>query len=222
MKTSNELDAVLPALAKVKAELEAVSKSSNNPFFKSKYADLNTHLDEVEPRLAKEGLLLLQPVNTDIVTGNSTVESRIYHTKTGQYVSSEMSLVLGKSTMQDAGSAVTYARRYTLGALLSMKAEDDDANKISGRDNSSRVQTTRPTPTPTTSTLAAKMVETTKTQADNAAFDAIPAPTKTEAAPTTTIAPLKTSRFSNKSKAASAPATVSTPAATAGDDSGWN
>jgi hypothetical protein len=54
MITSEKLDKILPALANVKAELGAVLKSANNPFFKSKYADLNTYLDEVEERLKKE------------------------------------------------------------------------------------------------------------------------------------------------------------------------
>lgn len=226
MKTSNELDKVLPAIAKVKAELEAVSKSASNPFFKSKYADLNTHLDEVEPRLAKEGLLLLQPVNTDIVTGNSTVESRIYHTESAQFISSEMSLVLGKSTMQDAGSAVTYARRYTLGALLSMKAEDDDANKISGRDVKAA---TKPVPswakeTPTVSTKVASpaMIDGTGSIKQgllsvpnskvvevnvNAEFDAIKKPEQTVQPLTnggqvaSTIEPLKKSSFRKKTVA---------------------
>jgi hypothetical protein len=47
-----------------------------------------------------------------------------------------MNLVLAKNSMQDAGSAVTYARRYTLGALLSLRAEDDDGNLASGHGKS--------------------------------------------------------------------------------------
>lgn len=123
MKTSQEVNEILPALAIVKAHLGKVVKGSSNPFFKSKYADLNTHLEAVEPVLAEYGLLLLQPVNNTQL-GN-TVESRIIHVKSGQFVSSEMNLV-GETDMQKAGSAVTYARRYTLGSLLSLQAIDDD------------------------------------------------------------------------------------------------
>lgn len=153
MKTSEKVDKILPALAKVKKTLEAVTKGTNNPFFKSKYADLNTYLDEVEPRLEEAGLLLTQAVNTDLVTGNSSVESRIWHVESGQWVGSEMGLVMAKGTMQDAGSAVTYARRYTLGALLSMQAEDDDGNKVSGKVNTTTTKAATPTP-------AAKVSET--------------------------------------------------------------
>jgi len=128
---SSETDKLFPALAKVKKELQAVSKSANNPFFKSKYADLNTYLDEVEPRLEKEGLMLLQPCSVDS-SGNNLVHSIIVHVESGQRVVSSMKLV-GDAKMQDAGGGVTYARRYTLGAVLSMKAEDDDGNKVSGK-----------------------------------------------------------------------------------------
>lgn len=128
MKTSEKIDKIYAAVFAVKKELVAVAKSADNPFFKSKYADLNTHLDEVEPRLEKVGCMLLQPINSD-----NTVESRIVHIESGQFISSEMPLIVAKNTMQDAGSAVTYARRYTLGALLSMKSEDDDGEKSMGR-----------------------------------------------------------------------------------------
>lgn len=115
---------LLKKLAKVKSELQAVTKGANNPFFKSKYADLNTHLDEVEPRLEKHGLMLLQPVALTS-NGENTVSSIIVDIESGEELVSVMKLV-GETDMQKAGSAITYARRYTLGALLSMKAIDDD------------------------------------------------------------------------------------------------
>ena len=130
MKTSTETNKLLPALFKAKQEFTAVSKSADNPFFKSKYASLNEHLEVVDPVLYKYGLMLLQPA-----TGSS-VESIIVHAESGQWVSSDMNLVLAKNSMQDAGSAVTYARRYTLGALLSLRAEDDDGETATGRGKS--------------------------------------------------------------------------------------
>jgi hypothetical protein len=134
MKTSTETNKLFPALFKAKQELGSVSKGADNPFFKSSYADLNTHIDVAEPVLAKFGLMLLQPSSSN--NGVSTVESVIVHAESGQWVSSEMALVLAKNSMQDAGSAVTYARRYTLGALLSMKAVDDDGETAVGRGKS--------------------------------------------------------------------------------------
>lgn len=131
MKTSNETKIIFVKLAKAIKELESVKKSSDNPFFKSKYADLNTHLAVAEAALDKQGLILLQPVSRD--ERGSYVESIIIDPESSQFVSSAMDLVLGKQSMQDMGSAVTYARRYTLGALLSMQALDDDGEASMGR-----------------------------------------------------------------------------------------
>lgn len=130
MRTSEKVDKVLPALLKVKANLQAVSKDTNNPFFKSKYADLNAYLDAVEALLNENGLILFQPVVE--TTGTNVVTSRIYEAASGQFVESSMKLI-GDNDMQKAGSGVTYARRYTLGSLLAMKAEDDDGNSSVGK-----------------------------------------------------------------------------------------
>ncbi len=126
MRTSEQVDVILPKIAVVKAKLQAVTKGAKNPYFKSTYADLNTHLDAVEPLLEENGLVLLQPCDTCFDGDKrNIVSSIILDPKSGQYISSCISLV-GESDMQKVGSAVTYARRYTLGSLLSMKAQDDD------------------------------------------------------------------------------------------------
>lgn len=131
MKTSEQVDKVLPKLAAALKDLGSVKKSAENPFFKSRYADLNTHLDVAEKALEAQGLILLQPVGRD--ERGSYVESVIVDPSSSQFVSSSMDLILSKQDMQNAGSAVTYARRYTLGALLSMQAVDDDAEASMGR-----------------------------------------------------------------------------------------
>jgi hypothetical protein len=131
MLRSENIDKILPAIALVKKELVGVTKGSNNPFYKSKYANLNEHLDVVEPLLEKNGLTLLQP---PVANGETnTVESIIFHIESGQYMGSSINLV-GESDMQKAGSAVTYGRRYTLGGLLAIKALDDDGNAASGKE----------------------------------------------------------------------------------------
>lgn len=139
MMTSEKVDKILPALFKVKQNLTTVKKSTKNPFFKSSYADLNTHLDAVEPLLEENGLLILQPTCHD-VSGN-TVVTRIYHVESGQFVEASMKLV-GDNDMQKSGSGVTYARRYTLGSLLSMQAVDDDGNDVTGRLSQSKAAST--------------------------------------------------------------------------------
>lgn len=134
------LDKILPAIANVKKELETVKKSANNPFYKSKYADLNTHLAEVEKLMDKNGLILLQPV--EAYPDANIVKTIIYHVGSGQSVSSSMKLV-GETDMQKAGSAITYARRYSLSALLAMQAEDDDGNVASSKQTTESKKTTK-------------------------------------------------------------------------------
>ena len=111
-------------LSEVKKEIGAISKDSTNPFFKSKYFDINSLLKHVEPLLQKNGLLLLQP----IIKGE--VFSEILDVESGESVTSSIPLPQ-MDDPQKLGSAITYYRRYTLQSLLGLQAEDDDANSAS-------------------------------------------------------------------------------------------
>jgi len=111
-------------LQEVKKEIGAISKDSTNPFFKSKYFDINSLLKHVEPLLQKNGLLLLQP----IVKGE--VFSEIVDIESGESVTSSIQLPQIDDP-QKLGSAITYYRRYTLQSLLGLQSEDDDANSAS-------------------------------------------------------------------------------------------
>jgi hypothetical protein len=111
-------------LSAVKKEIGAISKDSTNPFFKSKYFDVNSLLKHVEPLLSKNGLLLLQPISEGLVY------SKIIDVETGDKVESSIALPQ-MNDPQKLGSAITYYRRYTLQSLLGLQAEDDDANAAS-------------------------------------------------------------------------------------------
>lgn len=113
---------LLKALANVKKEVGVLSKTELNPFYKSKYFDINSLIEQVEPLLEKNGLLLLQPIV------NNEVKSIIYHCESGDCVESAIQLTQFNDP-QKLGSAITYYRRYTLQSLLGLQAEDDDANK---------------------------------------------------------------------------------------------
>lgn len=132
MNRSEHLDKLVPALFAVKKELVGVKKSSNNPFFKSKYADLNAHLDLIEPLLEKHGCFLMQPPSA-YGAGETISETVIFHGESGQWISGSMTLVVGKPDMQQLGAAATYARRFVLGGLLAVKTEDDDGNTATGK-----------------------------------------------------------------------------------------
>ena len=131
-KEAASMSVLYSKIAKVKAEMEAVVKSATNPFHRSKYADLNSHLDTVEPLFIKYGLVLTQPILANLQAGSfyNVLKTEITCKDTTAQISSM--LVLPKiDDMQKIGSAITYARRYTLGALLAMQTEDDDANAAS-------------------------------------------------------------------------------------------
>tara|TARA_R110002020_G_scaffold472874_3_gene701417 strand:+ start:947 stop:1453 length:507 start_codon:yes stop_codon:yes gene_type:complete len=113
-------------LFEAKKEIGKISKDSKNPFFKSKYFDINSLLEHVEPILQKHSLLLLQP----ILEGK--VRTEIIDFETGEKVASEIALPQ-LNDPQKLGSCVSYYRRYTAQSLLGLQATDDDANLASSK-----------------------------------------------------------------------------------------
>lgn len=111
-------------LAELKKEVGKMTKDSKNPFFNSKYFDINQLLEHLEPLLQKNNLIVLQPVI------NKEVVSKIIEIETGDEICSSLELP-PLTDPQKIGSAITYYRRYTLQSLLGIQAEDDDANKAS-------------------------------------------------------------------------------------------
>jgi len=114
-------------------EIGAITKSKDNPFFKSRYADINVILAEVKPILNKNGLLLTQALVTRPDTGKSGIETSIIDVESEKGLHYFVELPQG-ATPQQVGSAVTYFRRYALQSLLALEAQDDDANLASGKE----------------------------------------------------------------------------------------
>lgn len=129
MKHSEALDKLLPALHKAQGAFEHAKKESNNPHFKSKYADLATVLDTVKPALQENGLTVTHQRHVDEHL-NEYITTTLWHTS-GQYVSSTSLLNPTKKDPQGFGSAITYARRYDLSALVGLASDDDDGNAAS-------------------------------------------------------------------------------------------
>lgn len=111
-------------ISSVKKEIGKISKDKTNPFFKSKYFDINTLLEHIEPLLEKNGLVLIQPIK------EGKVQTVITDIESEEFEYSELQLP-DLSDPQKLGSAITYYRRYTLQSLLGLQAEDDDGNKAS-------------------------------------------------------------------------------------------
>jgi hypothetical protein len=111
----------LQKLHNAKQSIKKIAKNAKNPHFKNNYADINALIEEVEPILLENRLLLLQPIE------DGYVYSRIVDIDSGEICESCMKLP-EITDPQKIGSAVTYYRRYTLQSLLSLQAVDDDAN----------------------------------------------------------------------------------------------
>lgn len=128
MNKSESIVEIAKALASFTAEAENASKNSQNPHFRSSYADLAEVINTVRPVLAKHGLSFLQAPRYE--NGIVTVETMILHSS-GEFISSEVSAPVSKNDAQGVGSAITYCRRYGLSAMCGIAQEDDDGNAAS-------------------------------------------------------------------------------------------
>lgn len=126
MEMSTDIKDLASALAKAQGEMRNAAKSSDNPFFKSKYADLAECLNVVREPLAKNGLSVVQ-ANEGIIDGKLAVTTLLMHSS-GQYIRVTSSYPIQKNDVQGFGSTLTYARRYGLAAALGLAQEDDDGN----------------------------------------------------------------------------------------------
>lgn len=112
------------AFAMFQAEVNNPINTTTNSFFKNKYATLGDVLNEVRPILAKYGLSILQMPAGD--GGIVQLTTLIMHTS-GEWIETEpMTMRPEKGTPQGVGSALTYARRYSLSTILGVASEDDD------------------------------------------------------------------------------------------------
>lgn len=128
MLSSNEVDKIYPALIKAQSEMGNAKKTSANPFFKSKYADLAEIIEVSKTVLFNNGMAIIQSPGS--CENTASVTCRIIHIS-GQWLEGTITLPLAQNNPQQAGSAITYARRYQLAALMNMAQEDDDGQSAS-------------------------------------------------------------------------------------------
>jgi hypothetical protein len=127
MKTTEQIGALAAALAKAQGELKNIEKGKINTHFKTKYADIADGLDVIRPVLSKNGIAVIQATDMNPDTGIFFLTTRLVHTS-GEWVESIYPLPVGKA--QEQGSAITYARRYSLFSMVGVAGtnEDDDGN----------------------------------------------------------------------------------------------
>lgn len=122
---SENLNELAAALAKAQAEMKPAEKNRVNPFFKSSYADLESVWNACREPLSKSGLSVLQ---IPTVTKNGLVlRTRLLHIS-GQWIECSYPVSPTKPDPQSLGSAVSYARRYSLAPMVGVVTEDDDGN----------------------------------------------------------------------------------------------
>jgi hypothetical protein len=131
MNRSDTITKISAALNAAQKEMGNASKGASNPFFKSKYADLNAIREACIPVLNEKGITVLQP--TTVEGGKAYVETILLH-DSGEFLSSLTEIIANKQNDAQAhGSGVSYARRYGLQSFLCIGAEDDDGEKAHGR-----------------------------------------------------------------------------------------
>lgn len=130
---SAEIDQLANALSLAQAELEGAKASSTNPFFNSKYADLNAVMEASLPALSKNGLSVVQGTRFCDVTNGFYVTTTLMH-KSGQWLRSETRMPIGgKKDAHAIGAAITYGRRYGMAAMVGIAQADDDGNGATDR-----------------------------------------------------------------------------------------
>lgn len=131
IETSADTAKLDAALAKAQGEFPAAIKDSNNPAFKTKYADLSAIMEAIRPALTKHGLSLTQwPVHSE--DNRVHMVTRIAHA--GEWIRGTFSMPCDKQNAHGYGSIITYLRRYCAGSCLGVITDlDDDGNAASSR-----------------------------------------------------------------------------------------
>ncbi len=125
MRMSQTISDLATALAKAQGAIDDAQKGSLNPHFKSRYADLAAVRAAIREPLAVNDLSYVQFAR---VAGSTVeVETMLLH-KSGEYMAETLAMPVGKPDAQGIGSAITYARRYSLMAMIGIAPDDDDGN----------------------------------------------------------------------------------------------
>jgi hypothetical protein len=138
MQRSEAISELAVALSKAQAAIKGAVTDSENPFFKSKYADLASVWEAIRAPLTSNGLSVIQTL--DEAEGGTVVETTLLHIS-GQWCSGRQGVRALKQDPQGVGSAITYARRYGLAAIVGVAQIDDDAEAGTDRTKTATKET---------------------------------------------------------------------------------
>jgi hypothetical protein len=143
---SENINEIMASLSKAQGQMSAAAKDSNNPFFNSKYADLNSVWNACRDALSSNGLAVVQTMITD-TNGEMSLQTILGHSS-GQWMKSILPIKLqvpkepkigkdGKpkevNELQLLGSSLTYLRRYALAAIVGVAPDEDDDGNSGGQ-----------------------------------------------------------------------------------------
>lgn len=116
---------ILTKLLEAQKQIGVVLKDADNPFFKSKYADINSIIEVVKPVMNKVGLVILQPLTHD--ENGALIKTIIGDPESGE-IFEDSTRLPHNDDPQKQGAIITYFRRYAIQSMLFVQAEDTDAN----------------------------------------------------------------------------------------------
>lgn len=109
-------------ILKIQSEIGVLSKTETNPFFKSKYMDINGLLAQLLPLLEKHKITVIQPLHN--INGRPAISTEVFDGD--KMITIDTITLPDLQDPQKMGSAITYYRRYALQSLFLLQAQDDD------------------------------------------------------------------------------------------------
>lgn len=142
---SPSLSNLIPALIRAQANFKEITKNSYNPFFKSNYVDLHDLIDATKEALAAENLAVFQPPSGG--DGKTIQVLTLLAHSSGEFIQGVCVMPVPEAKAQSAGSAITYARRYSYQAILNLSADVDDDGEAASDTGKKKVKIKASEPT---------------------------------------------------------------------------
>lgn len=141
MEKSESIKNFALAMVKFHSLVGKIKKDSNNPFFKSKYADLSDIQDAIQGPLNESGLVISQ-----LPMGKNELTTILIHAESGEFIMGTYEMTPVKSDPQSIGSCITYQKRYALSAILNLNLDKDDDGNEASKSSATTIPTAKEEP----------------------------------------------------------------------------
>lgn len=143
MKQSESISNLTKALVAAQVNIQAgVLKNAQNATFDSTYADLGAMIDACKPALLEFGVVVVQSPTASGKSNEAALTTRLIH-ESGEWLEDTMTSPVQFLDPQGHGSAISYLRRYALGAMMGLYQKDDDGEGASGSASGARLSNDR-------------------------------------------------------------------------------